>query len=160
MRFPEGLTTGAARTSEDPDAGQQRYHRNHCDDLVHQIFFAAGPGRFGAGGGGHGWCLSNSAMVPGHIWPFGMLTPIKIQFDPVVNQPKVLAPWLRLSSGHTHPLPAEENSLARRRSPQRFSKSYASAVVGSMIDFTSAIEFAGNPPWEACSRMIASLGAL
>lgn len=42
----------------------------------------------------------------------------------------------------------------------RFLAYLYSAVVGSMMDLTSAIELAGNPPWVACSRMSCSLGAL
>ncbi len=34
-----------------------------------------------------------------------------------------------------------------------------SAVVGSTIVFTSETRLAGNPPWAACSRTIASFGA-
>jgi hypothetical protein len=37
---------------------------------------------------------------------------------------------------------------------------YASAVVGSMMDFTSATELAGKPPCVACSRTSCSLGAM
>jgi hypothetical protein len=37
---------------------------------------------------------------------------------------------------------------------------YNSAVVGSMMDFTSAMELAGKPPWVACSRIICSFVAL
>ena len=36
----------------------------------------------------------------------------------------------------------------------------ASALVGSMIALTSAMELAGNPPCVACSRMICSFDAL
>src|SRR5690242_15543618 len=34
-----------------------------------------------------------------------------------------------------------------------------SAVVGSIIVLTSETRFAGNPPWAACSRTMASFGA-
>src|SRR5207302_382142 len=37
---------------------------------------------------------------------------------------------------------------------------YASAEVGSIIRFTSETLFAGKPPCLACSRTIASLGAI
>ncbi len=37
---------------------------------------------------------------------------------------------------------------------------YASAVVGSIIRLTCEMRFAGNPPCFACSRTIASLGAM
>ena len=35
-----------------------------------------------------------------------------------------------------------------------------SAVVGSIMETTSLIEFAGNPPFIACSRTISSFGAM
>jgi hypothetical protein len=42
----------------------------------------------------------------------------------------------------------------------RIFPAYPSAVVGSMMPFTSETRLAGNPPCFACSRTISSFGAM
>jgi hypothetical protein len=53
------------------------------------------------------------------------------------------------------------HSVGRRpRNVSERTAQVTSAVVGSMIVFTAETRFAGNPPIRACSRTIASFGAM
>ena len=147
---------------EDPDAGQHRNHRGDSDDLVNQVLFAPRPARNGNGGGVHACCLSTSRdeRFDHRKGPEHVLT-IKIQFTCVVNQPKVLLLWLRTSRGKTRDLVvAARSSFGNMLDGTGAGTYLASALVGSMIALTSAMELAGNPPWVACSRMICSFDAL
>jgi hypothetical protein len=64
------------------------------------------------------------------------------------------------------PLPVAVTAQATRQptgtaaGPQSAVRRCQSAVVGSMIDFTSEMRLAGKPPFSACSRTMPSFGAM
>lgn len=86
-----------------------------------------------------------------------------------------LKPWNHSSAGKQASNPIytrqdDENAHAadrsaamnwvRIKSGRRDLEAGYSAVVGSMMVETRLTTLAGNPPWAACSRTIASFGAL
>ena len=65
-----------------------------------------------------------------------------------------------IASGATRHVVAADAGFRYRGSALPGDGAYPSAVVGSMTAFTSATLSAGKPPWRACSRTMASLGAM
>ena len=80
---------------EDPDADQERDHGNDRDDLIDEVLFALPPYRY-CRGGVHACCLSVDLRAKPTFATRARehLSTIKIQFESIVNQPKVLRPQL------------------------------------------------------------------